>query len=279
MISNLIQSTKNSLQEIYSENEAISLTRILIVEVTKTPLPILLSEKDKILTENELTKIKDILNRLKNNEPIQYIIGKTDFFDLEFVVNPNVLIPRPETEELVEVILNTVKDPNISILDIGTGSGCIAISLKKHIQKATLYAWDISENALQTAKQNAEKNKIEINFEKVDVLSEIPESKMFDIIVSNPPYVLESEKHSMNKNVLDHEPHTALFVPDNKSLLFYERIADICPKLLKPNGFLFFEINRMKGPETKYMLKEKGFSDIEIIQDISKNDRIIKATF
>lgn len=273
----IIQKIQNSLTGIYPENEAINLTRLIIEQVTGYSVPILLSDKSKKITSAQEQIIDKIIERLQTSEPIQYILGETEFFGLPFVVDKNTLIPRPETEELIELILSETANKEVSILDIGTGSGCIAISLKKHLPKANVFGWDFSEPALTVARKNAEKNQTPILFEKVNVLQIfVPDIKL-DIIVSNPPYILESEKKDMDKNVLEYEPHSALFVPDDKGLLFYERIADIALKLLKPQGKLYFEINRQKGMDTAEMLSQKGFSNIRIIKDLSGNDRMVVA--
>ena len=210
---------------------------------------------------------------------ILIILEETEFFGLPFFGNKNVLIPRPETEELVELILSENSGRSIQILDIGTGSGAIAIALAKHMKDAKITAWDISFKALDVAVSNSKANSTDISFKRVDVLGNYPTDQKFDIIVSNPPYVLESEKEDMNKNVLDYEPHSALFVPDNSPLLFYERITDIAKQLLNPNGKLYFEINQAKGPETKSMIEEKGLKNVSIIKDISENNRIIRANY
>lgn len=274
---NIIKKIQDSLLDIYPENEAANLARLVIEQITGYPIPVLLSDKSKKITLAQEQIIDKIILRLQTCEPIQYILGDTEFFGLPFIVNENVLIPRPETEELVELILNENTDILPSILDIGTGSGCIAISLKKHIPKAEVHAWDISPKALEVAKINSKANSTDITFSQVDVLSEYPKDTLFNIIVSNPPYVLDSEKEVMSKNVLDYEPHTALFVPDSKALIFYERIADIALNLLKQNGRLYFEINQLKGEETKSMLEKKGFTDVTILKDLSGNDRIVSS--
>lgn len=276
-MSDIIQKIKDSLSPIYPESEIVGMTRIIIESVTGYSVPILLSDKSKKITDTQYLKIDKILKRLQSAEPIQYILGETEFFGLPFSVDENVLIPRPETEELVEMILNENERGDCHILDIGTGSGCIAISLKKHLPKAVVCAWDFSAGALSMANQNAERNKLTVQFSQVDVLQDYPIDTMFDTIVSNPPYVLDSEKEVMNKNVLDYEPHSALFVPDNDPLRFYKRIADIAQKLLKEKGKLYFEINQAKGPETVEMLSAKGFEAVRLIKDLLGNDRIVAA--
>jgi len=218
-------------------------------------------------------RIKQIIAELKTNKPIQHIIGETEFFGLKFNVNEHTLIPRPETEELVQWIL---EHEFSSALDIGTGSGCIPIALMKN-KDAEISAIDVSESALLVAKENAKINEVEINFLLQDILktTTLP---MMDVIISNPPYVLDKEKELMLDNVLANEPHLALFVPNNNPLLFYKKIAELAFISLSKNGFLFFEINERFGKETVAMLSAIGFVDIELKKDINDKDRMIKAT-
>ena len=241
---------------------------------------IFLNSNDTV-TESELLKFNFAIKDLKQNKPIQYILGKADFYGLKFLVSKHVLIPRPETEELVDLIIKaTGTSPPISILDIGTGSGCIPIALKKNLQSTNLYALDISFEALEVAKQNAIMNNVHIDFFQHDILSagsQLPDQDIkFNIIVSNPPYICISEKEQMQKNVLDYEPHIALFVSDNDPLLFYKMIADFALKHLKQNGKLYFEINRAFGLETKLMLENKGFKNVLLIKDLNNNNRILQ---
>jgi release factor glutamine methyltransferase len=275
----LIHRIRETLSGLYSHTEAVSLSRLIIEHVSGIPLPTLLSDKSKKITPVQEELIEKIVQRLLLMEPIQYIIGETEFFGMTFAVNNHVLIPRPETEELVELIISENKNSAIRILDIGTGSGCIAIALKKNLPDSVMEAWDFSAEALETAKLNAYNNKVDVNFYPIDIFQEIPKREHFDAIVSNPPYVLESEKGQMSKNVLDYEPHSALFVPDKNPLVFYERIADIGTSLLSTNGKLYFEINRAKSAETISLLEGKGYSGIRLLRDISGNDRIIKAEY
>ena len=238
------------------------------------------------IDNTKVQQLNDVIVRLKKEEPIQYIIGKTEFYGLEFNVTKDVLIPRPETEELIEWILekSASLERNITILDIGTGSGCIPITLKNNLAKAVVHAIDVSEAALTIAKKNAEENNTSIYFHKTDILKTenlnfINQDIKFDIIVSNPPYVRDLEKKEIQNNVLENEPHLALFVPDNNPLLFYDKIADLAKIHLKKDGFLFFEINQYLGQETVDLLKEKGFSNIILKKDLYKNDRMICASF
>ena len=228
-------------------------------------------------SEAEILQWNVVLEQLKQELPIQYILGKTNFYGLEFLVNPNVLIPRPETEELVDWIISkkSINQPPIKILDIGTGSGCIAISLAKNISEAHVFALDISEKALATAKENAKKNQVAVTFIQKNILTTTDLEMEFDIIVSNPPYVRNLEKTEIKNNVLANEPHLALFVEDNDALLFYRKIAELAIKNLSPEGKLFFEINQYLGKETVELLSDLGFQNIELRQDIYGNDRMI----
>lgn len=275
----ILQNIRKSLSGFYPDNEISGLVRLLIEHVTKSSMPALLSDKNTKITSEEVLKIDKIVERLQRFEPIQYILGETEFYGLPFTVNQDVLIPRPETEELVELILNENKESKPRILDIGTGSGCIAVSLQKLLPNASVKGWDISEKALAVAALNSKSNSVNVTFNQVDILSDYPTNHSFDIIVSNPPYVLDSEKTDMHANVLEYEPHTALFVADNNPLLFYNRIADVAIQLLTDGGKLYFEINRAKGQETIKMLENKKFSEIRLIKDISGNDRMVRAQY
>lgn len=223
-----------------------------------------------------------IKEKLQLEIPIQYILGTTSFFDLEFEVDKNVLIPRPETEELVELIisrnLKIQKSKNLKILDIGTGSGCIAISLAKNLPNATVLAIDISEKALQIAQKNAKTNEVKVTFIQINILEIDDLLEDFDIIVSNPPYVRQLEKYEIKKNVLDNEPHLALFVDDNDALIFYRKIAELALKNLSQNGKLYFEINQYLVKETVNLLQKMNFINIELKKDIYGNDRMISCS-
>jgi release factor glutamine methyltransferase len=236
------------------------------------------------LSDEEVEKWNAILAQLQQDKPIQYIAGEAWFYGLKFEVNENTLIPRPETEELVEWILNSsitqLPSPNI-ILDIGTGTGCIPIALKANLPQANVSAIDVSEKAIEVAKRNAELNKVEVNFIQANILevedlSQLPSS--YNIIVSNPPYVRNLEKQEIKKNVLDYEPHLALFVEDTDALLFYRKIAQLAIKNLTPNGLLFFEINQYLGKETVELLENLGFKNIELKKDMFGNDRMIRCS-
>jgi release factor glutamine methyltransferase len=276
------------LNNIYSVNETEALSLLVISEITQLSKASIKAFPERELGNDQAEELKSILTQLQTGEPIQYILGVTEFYGLPFKVNPNVLIPRPETEELVEWILvegerQKVKGERFSLLDIGTGSGCIAISLKKNLPAATVSAIDISEGALQTAKENAKLNEVEINFIHADILNYPPAPRSshpaleYQIIVSNPPYVTLEDKKQMHTNVTDFEPHTALFVPDHDPLIFYRAIADIALVNLTPGGYLFFEINESYGQETVDLLAAKGFINIELRKDMSGRDRMISS--
>ena len=226
------------------------------------------------LTNDNIISFENIINDIKQNIPIQYILGEAHFYDLKFKVNSSTLIPRGETEELVQYIL---LHDFISVLEIGTGSGCIAVSIAKN-SNANITAIDNSIEALEIAKSNAILNSVEINFELSDVFN-FSDIKKYDLIVSNPPYVLESEKKLMNKNVLDYEPHNALFVSDNDPLIYYKEIAKIATNNLNKNGLLFFEINEKYSKQIIELLSNLNFVDIELKKDINGRDRIIKSVF
>lgn len=233
--------------------------------------------------ENEVL-ILEALEALKQQKPIQYILGETEFYGLTFKVNENTLIPRPETEELVSWVLKKAAlNEKINILDIGTGSGCIAISIAKNLPNAKIYALDVSQGALKMAAQNAKLNQVEVSFINEDILavsdSELDKNIKFDIIVSNPPYVRNKEKKMMQANVLENEPHLALFVEDENPLQFYKAITAFAVKNLNKNGNLFFEINEYLGREMIQLLKGHHFENIQLKQDIFKKDRMIKGTF
>jgi release factor glutamine methyltransferase len=233
----------------------------------------------KEISLEEKEKFESAIQRLSKHKPIQYILGETEFFGLKFKVNKNVLIPRPETEELVQWILDDVgasKNPsNLKILDIGTGSGCIAISLAKNLPDVEIFALDVSEKALKTARENAGLNGVNVNFIQADILNLEALTGKFDIIVSNPPYVREMEKVEMHRNVLENEPNLALYVKDADPLIFYGTIAKLAQVGLQNNGNLYFEINQYLAEETEDILKNTGFKT-ELKKDIFGNYRMLR---
>ncbi|MES2804912.1 MAG: peptide chain release factor N(5)-glutamine methyltransferase [Bacteroidota bacterium] len=271
------------LTPIYDAGEAESFFYLILEEKHQLRRIDLALHPDLVFSEAEIVVWNSILEQLKQEIPVQYLLGKTSFYGLDFEVNENVLIPRPETEELVEWILSNNRiiqksNPETSrlkILDIGTGSGCIAISLAKNIPNAQVFAIDVSEKALATAKKNAERNAVEVTFINQNILETEDLRQQFDIIVSNPPYVRNLEKEEIKKNVLDNEPHLALFVEDNDALIFYKKIAELAQKNLSENGQLYFEINQYLGKETVDLLEKMNFKNIELRKDIYGNDRMI----
>ena len=275
---------QSELNELYPKNEIDSFFKLLIAhQLHLSSIDIVLNPNLKI-EQHDLDFLLQAFAELKQEKPIQYIVGETEFYGLPFKVTKDTLIPRPETEELIDWILNETKGENLKILDIGTGSGCIAISLAKNLPKATVYALDVSDEALKIAKKNAELNDVTVKFIKHNILqptvisNENGKSISFDIIVSNPPYVRNLEKKEINNNVLQHEPHKALFVKDNDPLIFYDKIADFAKERLSKNGYLFFEINQYLSAETQHLLKNKKYTTVELKKDLFDNYRMIKAS-
>lgn len=278
------------LDAIYGKDEVASFFYLSIEHHLNVARIQLILDPEFTLTKDETDVFFTMLEDLKQQKPIQYILGETEFYGLQFNVNENVLIPRPETEELVDWIIkdSKLKSQNsepIKILDIGTGSGCIAISLAKHLPEAQVFAVDISESALKIAKENADRNGIEVEFIKANILESslwedvaLQQVDFFDIIVSNPPYVRELEKREIKPNVLDNEPHLALFVENDNPLIFYKAITDFAVDKLKSNGSLYFEINQYLGQETKQLLVDFEFNDIQLRKDLNGNDRMLKGT-
>lgn len=273
----IVRHISENISSHYSTREVAALTRIIATELLGISDIAFYLKESVTLTAEQHKLLDKALERLKQKEPIQYILGYSDFCGLRFKVTPATLIPRPETSELVEWIASEATG-NEQILDIGTGCGCIAVSLASKLLQSKVTAWDISPEALAVATENSKTNNCTVTFKQVDILSHRPTDEPFDIIVSNPPYIKESEKAAMESNVLDWEPHTALFVPDNAPLLFYRTIAEKAKEMLAPCGKLYFEINRMYGNETCSMLSGMGYKDIELRKDFADNDRMIKAT-
>lgn len=274
-----IASIRKELTGIFPREEIESLIFLIFEKLKGYSHTQFLLAKDDELNEKELAEIEKIVARLRIHEPIQYILGETEFYGMPFYSVPGVLIPRPETEELVQWIIRENQLLTPTILDIGTGTGCIAISLRKNIEQTTVLACDISSLCIENARRNAELNSVQVSVFEYDILTGAPEVSFpeLDVIVSNPPYIRETEKLLMEKNVLDFEPELALFVPDEKPLLFYERIVDFALSHLKNRGQLYFEINEAFGIECREMLRQKGFSDIELKKDINGKDRMIRA--
>jgi len=272
-----IQYISEELANYYPDSEIRGFVRLIMESVCGLSYTEMILQKDRVPTADKKKELEEIIKRLKTYEPIQYILGETEFFDLKLKVNPNVLIPRPETEELVNWILESEIAQQSKILDIGTGSGCIALALKANLPESDVWGVDISEKALETASNNAKLNKLEVNFRKADILHfDVSNWAELDVVVSNPPYVRLSEKQLMQKNVLDFEPVGALFVPDDDPLLFYRAIAEFSMNSLRKNGFLFLEINEYLGAETVDLLEETGFRNVEIRMDLFGKNRMIR---
>lgn len=273
---------KKELKNIYDNKELSSMFFLICNELLNETKSYILNNWNRKLTESEILYFLNVIKRLKKNEPIQYILGKAYFYGLDFFVNKNVLIPRPETEELVELIIHTYKSNNNSLLgiDIGTGSGCIAISLVKNIKRLNMIATDISADALNLAKKNSIKYNIKnITFVKNDILNKNFHKELnysYDFIVSNPPYVTLDEKYNLEKNVIDYEPHIALFA-GNDPLIFYKSIIEFAVKYLKREGKLFFELNESKANELLKLFSTTVFSNVEILKDINNKNRFLIA--
>jgi release factor glutamine methyltransferase len=240
----------------------------------KTRLDLALEPNLK-LTEKQFKQFRKALNRLKNHEPIQYIIGETEFYGLRFRVKPSVLIPRPETEELVEWILEE-NPTDFSAFDIGTGSGCIPIALASNRENSLIKACDISAEALEIAEENAKLNNVKVHFQLQDIFKLKTAAEKFDILISNPPYVRDLEKAEIHRNVLNHEPKQALFVPDSDPLIFYRKIAELAPIFLNENGKIYLEINEFLSQETAELFHQKGFSEIVLKKDMFGKERFLR---
>ncbi len=274
----------NLLDSIYGKDEVDSFFYLATSHILNKSRVDIALQPDYFVDKPSIVCFSKIISALQHQEPIQYILGHTEFYGLNFTVNEHVLIPRPETEELVDIVVKSQKNPEktINILDIGTGSGCIAISLAKHLNQSRVYALDVSEKALRVASENAISNHADIEFSKADILNdntshEVFEAVQFDAIVSNPPYVRELERQAMQPNVLDHEPHLALFVKDNDPLVYYRHIARFAKQRLKPKGALFLEINENLGVETLALLNAELFKKVELLKDLSGRDRFVTA--
>jgi len=268
----------NELEPIYPLSEAKAIARMAIESVSNKKIHDAIANPQLTLSDGEITQLEYYISQLKLQKPIQYILGNTEFFGLNLKVTPSVLIPRPETEELVDWILTTHNESSPSILDIGTGSGCIAITLAKNIPGAKVFALDISSEALEVASKNAMENGVSLTLINENILNLPAElsGSPFDIIVSNPPYVRESEKELMAPNVLENEPELALFVSDVNPLEFYKAIASVAQKHLKPKGWVYCEINEAFGIETASVFAERGFVNVTLRKDINGKERMLR---
>ncbi|MCH2044276.1 MAG: peptide chain release factor N(5)-glutamine methyltransferase [Saprospiraceae bacterium] len=272
----VFQDFVKDLEKVYSEREANNIASIIFEDVFLCKNP---SNQQNWSTQEE-NKLQEILPRLLQAEPWQYVVGEADFYGLKFLVDPSVLIPRPETEELVDWIIKEYRDQSVKILDIGTGSGCIAVTLAKHLPKAQVYACDVSLGALQIAAQNAAKNQVNIDFIQQNILDESKWSDLakldFEVVVSNPPYITQAEQHKVGKNVLEHEPHLALFVENEDPMQFYAAIAKFAHQNLQTHTSVFFELNEAYAKETHEVLNTYDFKDIILRQDFFGRDRMLR---
>lgn len=273
---------KKELTLLYDEKEIESFFYLVLESFHQKRRIDLALNQELELDSLQLLRWESVLAELKTQKPIQYILGETEFYGLKFLVNKNTLIPRPETEELVQRIISDTKNSQktvpLRILDVGTGTGCIAISLAKNILGSAVFGIDISTKALETASQNAKINEVQVAFIEKNILSTEDLGEQFDVIVSNPPYVRNLEKAEISANVLDYEPHLALFVDDTDALLFYRKIAQLAMINLSQNGKLYFEINQYLGNETVSLLDKTGLKNIELLQDIYGNNRMISCS-
>jgi release factor glutamine methyltransferase len=273
----ILQNIRKELRTLYPQREIESFIFLIFEHILNFSKIDIHTKADTKLSFSQINQINEIIVQLKNHRPIQYILGKTEFFGLNFIVSDEVLIPRPETEELVKWIVDEYKNKKLNILDIGTGSGCIAVSLAKNIPDSCVDATDISEQSLQIAKLNAEKNQVNINFYLHNILNQKSEirNQKYDIVVSNPPYIRESEKKQMQQNVLDYEPHRALFVPDENPLIFYEAVLKFAEKNLKKNGSIYCEINEALHKENRELFLKYNYSEIQVVKDLNDKYRMI----
>ena len=278
----MFRTLRTRLAAVYPDGEAQAIVFLVLEKLFGLSRTDVLMGGLERLTAEQNAELEQVMLRLEQGEPVQYVLGVADFDGMTLGVAPGVLIPRPETEELVEWIAEDFKSAKrLRILDIGTGSGCIALSLARRFTDASVTAWDISDDALRIASANAERLGLDVEFKKRDALcTEVAEADVanYDIIVSNPPYICEKERADMDNNVLQHEPATALFVPDNDPLLFYRAISDLAQKMLRSGGCLYFEINREYGEETAGMMSAMGFDSVELRKDFMENDRMVKGT-
>jgi len=277
-IKKIISNIKSELKDIYPREEIDSFIYLIFEDVLGFTRTQVLISPDIKLKQADVNRIKEITRELKQQKPIQHIIGKTIFYELPFKTSENALIPRPETEELVNWLLSDHQNTDVDILDIGTGSGCIAVSIAKNLPQAKVLASDISEQALELAKENSRLNNVQVEFMKMDILDpSIKINKKLDVIISNPPYITNKEKKLMQRNVLDYEPGLALFVPDEDPLLFYKSIINFGKKHLKSGGQIYFEINEVYGEETLKLFEKEYFGHTSLKKDVNGKSRMIKS--
>lgn len=276
----------HSLSDLYPKSEIRIFGNLILKKITDLSLARILADKDMVLSPEQSEEADQIIERLTNYEPIHYVLGETEFFNLKFKVNPDVLIPRPETEELVEWVSDDLKfvesssdsaEQNVKILDIGTGCGCIPVALKKHHPKAQISAMDVSAEALVVAKENGALNQTDVGFFQDDILNPKADERKWNIIVSNPPYIPLDEKVNIDKQVKSYEPHVALFSPTEEPLLFYHSIAKYALQHLEPDGKIYLETHKNLSRDVAMLLGEYGFKDVIIRTDMSGNERMVRA--
>lgn len=276
----------HSLSDLYPKSEIRIFGNLILKKITDLSLARILADKDMVLSPEQSEEADQIIERLTNYEPIQYVLGETEFFNLKFKVNPDVLIPRPETEELVEWVSDDLKfvesssdsaEQNVKILDIGTGCGCIPVALKKHHPKTQISAMDVSAEALVVAKENGALNQTDVGFFQDDILNPKADERKWNIIVSNPPYIPLDEKVDIDKQVKSYEPHVALFSPTEEPLLFYHSIAKYALQHLEPDGKIYLETHKNLSRDVAMLLGEYGFKDVIIRTDMSGNERMVRA--
>ncbi len=286
LLTDVIKFYKKELTSIYTESELQNICNWIFEKQLKLSSSEIISNKEIRVNQSDLIVLEQMCFKLKEHQPIQYVLGEAEFYHLKFNVNTNVLIPRPETEELVDLIIKRYKrEKALNILDIGTGSGCIPISIKKNILNANVFGLDVSDDALETAKYNSTQNKVDVHFFKADVLSEnISEvvlnqtkNQKLDLIVSNPPYVLDSEKEGLQNQVKNYEPHLALFVNDTDPILFYRKIATLAKIILSDKGMLYFECHTHYAQVVYQLLIENGFKNVVLHKDLAGLDRFVSA--
>ncbi|MCM1368911.1 MAG: peptide chain release factor N(5)-glutamine methyltransferase [Candidatus Amulumruptor caecigallinarius] len=268
---------REALSPRYGSGEAGAMTRLIFYHLKGWTNTAMIVNSDKMLSDYILHKLKDILEHLLKGEPLQYVLGEARFYGMDLLVNRSVLIPRHETEELVDMIVADNQRRDLRVLDVGTGSGAIAIALSRNLPFSEVTALDVSEKSLEVARENARRLHANIRFLHEDVFRYVPQKDAFDIVVSNPPYVTESEKAGMDSNVLDYEPEIALFVPDDNPLLYYSRIADVAADALTAGGRIYFEINPLFAAAVRELLERAGFSDVNLSKDISGRLRFAQA--
>lgn len=276
-IEQLTRTLRNRLSPLYGEGEARSMVNLIFHHLKGWSFTDLIINGGVEASPRILEKCDEILRRLLSHEPLQYILGEAYFYGMALEVNRATLVPRPETAELCDIIIDENKNhTDLRVLDVGTGSGAIAIALARNLPYSQVTAIDISQEAVATAQRNSAKLKANVQIELQDIFTYSPNGESFDIIVSNPPYIDESEKSAMERNVLDYEPHTALFVPDSNPLIYYSRILEVAQEALSQNGAIYFEINPRHAQELAMLCRHENFSDVEIVRDSHGKERFIK---